>query len=159
VLATRNFLDRFVVTHKIAASVRGPEKPAAPEKPDDMAAKCGPMVAEVAKHLAINPKIANPKAIGGFCGRAKGRPALASSEFLNMFITKAKITPDRPKPAPAALAKTCPGRLLAVSKTLHINLKFANKNDILTACKRVKGKPALASRNFLARFVKTAGIK
>jgi len=166
VLATRNFLDRFVVTAKIGPSVRTasnekkpqPKKPPQ-KKPANAAAKCGPLVAQVAKHNGINPKIANEKRIMSFCNRAKGRPALASSQFLNEFIKRGKITPVKPKPVPAKIAKQCPGRLLATAKTLNINPKFANKKDIVTACKRVKGKPALASRNFLARFIKTVGIK
>jgi len=150
-LTMRNYLDRFVVTSKLAPSVLKPGT--------QTAMKCPDAVTQVMKTVAINPKIANPKAMGTACQRAKGRPALASSNFLNYFIGKGKITPDKPKPAPAKLAKSCPGRLAAVAKTLRINPKFANKKDILTACKRAKGKPALASRNFLGRFVKVAKLK
>ena len=57
------------------------------------------------------------------------------------------------------MAKTCVGKLTSVTKQLRINAKFANANDIATACKIAKGKPALATRNFTTRFVKSAGIK
>jgi len=154
VLTMRNYLDRFVVTAKIAPSVLRPEG-----KPGQQAAGCPDAVTQVMKTLAINPKIANPKNLATACQRAKDRPALASANFLDYFVKQGKITPDKPKPAPAAFAKSCPGRLMAVSKTLRINPKFANPKDVQTACARAKGKPALASRNFLGRFVTAAKLK
>lgn len=148
VLAMRNYLDRFVVTAKIAPSVL---------KASGAPAGCPGAVTQVSKILSINPKAATPREVSGACNSAKGRPALAASRFLNRFIAKAKITAA--KPAPANIAKSCPGRLMAVSKTLRLNPKFANPKDVATACRIAKGKPALASRNFLGRFIKVNNIK
>ena len=152
VLTMRNYLDRFVVAAKIAPSVR---KPAAPAKPP----ACPVVLTNVSKTLALSPKFANKKDIGTACQRAKGRPALATSNVLNRFVATFKITPDKPKPAPAAVAKSCVGKLTEVTKLLRIDPKFANAKDIAKSCRLAKGKRALASRNFTGRFVKAAGIK
>ncbi|MEK9754664.1 MAG: hypothetical protein VW338_15830 [Rhodospirillaceae bacterium] len=76
--------------------------------------------------------------------------------FSYRFVTAKKA--ETMPPAPDGLAKQCPGRLMAVSKTLHINPQFANPKDVQTACGIAKGRPALATRTFLDRFVVTAKI-
>jgi len=155
VLTMRNYLDRFVVTAKIAPSVLRtmPAKPGAGQRPP----ACPQVMAQVSKTLALSPKFATGKNLATACQRAKGRPALATANFLNAFVGKFKIANG--KPAPAAVAKTCVGRLTSVTRTLRMNPKFANGKDIAMACKIAKGKPALATHNFTARFVKVNNIK
>ncbi len=144
VLTMRNYLDRFVVMAKIGPSIirRAPS--------------CPGVMGAVSKTLALNPKFASPKNLVTACKNAGQKPVLATRNFLAAFAKKFKV--DNGKPAPAKMAKSCVGRLSAVTKHLRMNPKFANAKDIATACKIVKGKPALASRNFAARFVKTFKI-
>ena len=54
----------------------------------------------------------------------------------------------------AAQAASCENALAEISKVLQLNPKFANAHDIGVACNKAKGRGALASRNFLDRFVK-----
>jgi len=114
-------------------------------------------MAIVSGTLALTPNFATPKNLATACQRAKGRPVLATANFLNAFVKKFKVANG--KPAPAKIAKSCVGRLTGVTRALSMNPKFANAKDIATACKIAKGKPALASRNFSGRFVKTYKIK
>lgn len=143
VLAMRNYLDRFVVQAKIAPSILRPS--------------CMQVMSGVTKTLQMSPKFATGKNLATACKNAKGRPAVATRNFTAAFVKKFKI--ENGKKAPANMAKTCEPKLTRVSKMLRINPKFANAKDIKTACGKALWKPAVATRNFTARFIKTATRK
>ncbi len=115
---------------------------------------CLAAVGHAAKASGLPAKAADPRNIATACKRARERPALAMRDLTHHFVMAAKL--DAAPPAKPEVAKQCPGRLAAVSKALRINPKFANPNDIKTACGRAKGRPVMAARNFLDRFVVTA---
>lgn len=62
-------------------------------------------------------------------------------------------------PTMATAPNVCAERLKVAAGALRINAKFANENDIGVACKRANNRPALATSNFLQRFLKTYNIK
>lgn len=115
------------------------------------AADCEKALAEVSKVLQLNQKFANAHDIGVACNKAEKKPAVATRNFLDRFVKTFKI--EEQGPADAAAASRCPVALRSVSRILHINAKFANDHDIGVACNKAKGRGALASRNFLDRFV------
>lgn len=116
------------------------------------AADCEKALAEISKILQLNQKFANAHDIGVACDKAGKKPAVASRNFLDRFVKTYKI--EEKGPAEAAAASRCPVALRSVARILHINAKFANDHDIGVACNKAKGRGALASRNFLDRFVK-----
>lgn len=143
-LAARNMLNRFVAEAKITA--------------DGIAIdNCQDAVLYSMATAGAPTDFSSPQNLTAACKNAKDRPALATRNFSHRFITANKITDG--KPAKPEMAKTCIPKLTQVAKMLRINPKFANDKDIKTACGIAKGKPALATRNFTTRFVKTAGIK
>lgn len=116
------------------------------------AATCENALAEISKVLQLNQKFANAHDVGVACSKASNKPAVATRNFLDRFVKTYKI--EEKGPAEAAAASRCPVALRSVARILHINAKFANDKDIGVACNKAKGRGALASRNFLDRFVK-----
>ena len=158
VLATRNFLDRFVVSAKIAPSVIAENKDPAPkpgtppQKNDPAIAKCAGVVANVAKTLAISPKEANENDLNTSCAKGKAQPQMASFVFLNHFLGSNKITPETK--IPEGLAKQCPGRVTSAGKGLHLDAPLLDPKRIVAACKHFKDHAAIALRDLLARHLK-----
>lgn len=159
VLATRNFLDRFVVTAKIAPSVLvaekqpEPQKQPVPPKPANPAiAKCAGVVGQTAKTLAIDPKFANAKDLEVSCQKGKAQPQLASFVFLNHFLGANKITPATK--IPPALAKQCTGRVASVAKGLRLDAKLNDPKMVAAACKHFRDHAAIAARDLLMRHLK-----
>ena len=142
-LASRNLLGHFVGKMKI--------------KPGPLAiGNCSDALLYTSTTAGMPPAFANLKDIATACKLAKERPALASRNFSHRFVVNNKL--EGAKAAPADLAKTCTGRITAISKALKLNPKFANAKDIATACKLGKGRPVLTMRNYLDRFVVSAKI-
>jgi hypothetical protein len=142
-LATRNLLQRFVTTAKITPGPVNPQN-------------CGDAVLFATATSGMPENAAPMQAIGQACQATKGRAAVASRDLAHRFVVAAKL--EAAKPADAALAKSCPGRIKAISAALKLNPKFANDADIATACKKGNGRPVLTMRNYLDRFVVTAKL-
>ena len=123
-----------------------------PQEAAAQAASCENALAEISKGLRINQKFANAHDIGVACNKAGNKPAVAARNFLDRFVKTYKI--EEKGPAEAADASRCPVALRSVARILQINAKFANDHDIGVACNKAKGRAALASHNFLDRFVK-----
>ena len=143
----RRTATAVLLSAALAAGFCLPSKDAAAQ-----AADCEKALAEVSKVLQLNQKFANAHDIGVACNKAGKKPAVATRNFLDRFVTTYKI--EGMGPAEAAAASRCPVALRSVARILHINATFANDHDIGVACNKAKGRAALASRNFLDRFVK-----
>ena len=130
---------------------------AAPNAAHAQTADCPKIMAGVTRTLQMNPNHASQKNLTIACKNAKNRPALATRNFSTAFVKQFKV--GNGKKASASMAKTCVSKLTSVANRLRINPKFANAKDINTACGKALWKPAVATRNFTARFTSAYGIK
>lgn len=88
-----------------------------------------------------NPKSASAANVKRACANAKGRPILATANFLGRMTTG---------------ANRCPQRVTASLRALGISPKVANPKHVQFACGKAKNRPVIATRNFLMRITKGA---
>ena len=126
----------------------------AQSNPPQAVATCVKHVVSAASALRVSPKYLTRERASGTCQRNRARPVLSTAEILRNYVVAAKIDS---KTAPPAVVKACPQVVGKAVVASGADPKSASPANMKTACDNAKGRPILASANFLGRI--TAGVR
>lgn len=130
VLSTAEFLRNYVRTAKIAQR----------KAPANVVKACPGVVRKAIMASGAGAKAASAENVKRACANGKGRPIIATAGFLSRMTA----------------GVGCVDKTMKALRALRMPPKMANPKHAQTACKIAKNRPAIATRNFLARVTKNA---